>query len=380
MGDVLAVQEQIDSIQSQIEQLQGQLQLLTSQTSYSTLTVTVSEGTPAPSPGPLPESGLVRAWHASIGGFVAGVEGVIRIAGPLLFALLLLRRGPRRRTRPVAALSAPQPVGRSAQAPMAAASGMPGMETTPKPAEGLRSSLTAIGPEACTRIGVESGGRQRGSGHDLHAAGGQRARGQHVVAGRRRGERAVALGTGRGVEQCEVRRGDTADGGIAGSSPAAAPPTRPRATWCSDRPRPRPYRPGATPTNQGCSRSGSRRRRALRSRRSWSHTSRWRGGASRVLVGITHVVPGNTLSVSGANGPDGNRNRTVTASVDSTRVEDIDFEDCLRTPPAPGVSPNRPAGWRHPAPGRGRPRSHPPRPCPGPPTRRPGRSARSRWC
>jgi Domain of unknown function (DUF4349) len=90
VGDVLAVQEQIDSIQSQIEQLQGQLQLLTSQTSYSTLTVTVGEGTPPPPPGPLPESGLVRAWHASIGGFVTGVEGVIRIAGPLLFALLLL--------------------------------------------------------------------------------------------------------------------------------------------------------------------------------------------------------------------------------------------------------------------------------------------------
>ena len=90
VGDVLAVQEQIDSIQSQIEQLQGQLQLLTSQTSYSTLTVTVSESTPAPAPTPLPESGLVRAWHASIGGFVTGVEGVIRLAGPLLFALLLL--------------------------------------------------------------------------------------------------------------------------------------------------------------------------------------------------------------------------------------------------------------------------------------------------
>jgi hypothetical protein len=90
VGDVLAVQEQIDSIQSQIEQLQGQLQLLTSQTSYSTVTVTVGEGTPAPPPSPLPESGLVRAWHASIGGFVTGVEGVIRIAGPLLFALLLL--------------------------------------------------------------------------------------------------------------------------------------------------------------------------------------------------------------------------------------------------------------------------------------------------
>jgi Domain of unknown function (DUF4349) len=90
VGDVLAVQEQIDGIQTQIEQLQGQLQVLTSETSYSTLTVTVSEGAPPPRPVPLPESGLVRAWHDSVGGFVAGVEGVIRLAGPALFALLCL--------------------------------------------------------------------------------------------------------------------------------------------------------------------------------------------------------------------------------------------------------------------------------------------------
>ena len=90
VGDVLAVQDQLNTIQSQIEQLQGQLQLLTSQTSYSTLTVAVDERSPAPAPGQLPESGVVRAWHASVGGFVTGVEGVIRIAGPLLFALLLL--------------------------------------------------------------------------------------------------------------------------------------------------------------------------------------------------------------------------------------------------------------------------------------------------
>ena len=90
VGDVLAVQDQLNAIQSQIEQLQGQLQLLGSQTSYSTLTVTVSERSPAPAPSPLPESGLVRAWHASVGGFVTGVEGVIRLAGPLLFALLVL--------------------------------------------------------------------------------------------------------------------------------------------------------------------------------------------------------------------------------------------------------------------------------------------------
>jgi hypothetical protein len=90
IGDILAVQEQLDAIQSQIEQLQGQLQVLTSETSYSTLNVTVSENGPPPRPGPLPESGLVQAWHDSVGGFVAGTEGAVRLAGPLLFALLCL--------------------------------------------------------------------------------------------------------------------------------------------------------------------------------------------------------------------------------------------------------------------------------------------------
>ena len=43
IGDVLSVQEELDSVQSQIEQLQGQLQLLNSQTAYSTMTITVNE-------------------------------------------------------------------------------------------------------------------------------------------------------------------------------------------------------------------------------------------------------------------------------------------------------------------------------------------------
>jgi hypothetical protein len=90
IGDILSVQEQLDTIQSQIEQLQGQLGVLTSQTSYSTLTVTVGATTPPPRPNPLPESGLVQAWHSSVGGFVAGVEGVVRLGGPFLFALLCL--------------------------------------------------------------------------------------------------------------------------------------------------------------------------------------------------------------------------------------------------------------------------------------------------
>ena len=75
---------------TQIEQLQGQLNLLNGQTTYSTLTVDVTEGAAPARPGPVPESGVVRAWHDSVGGFVTGVEGVIRFAGPVLFVLLCL--------------------------------------------------------------------------------------------------------------------------------------------------------------------------------------------------------------------------------------------------------------------------------------------------
>ncbi len=90
VGDVLAVQSQLDTIQFQIEQLQGQLNVLGSETSYSTLTVNVSESTLPARPGPVPASGFIQAWHDSIGGFVAGVDGALRVAGPLLFALLCL--------------------------------------------------------------------------------------------------------------------------------------------------------------------------------------------------------------------------------------------------------------------------------------------------
>ncbi len=90
IGDVLSVQEQIDTIQSQLEQLQGQLQVLTSETSYSTLTTTVDEASAPPRRSPLPQPGLVQAWHQSLGGFVDGVEGIVRFAGPALFALACL--------------------------------------------------------------------------------------------------------------------------------------------------------------------------------------------------------------------------------------------------------------------------------------------------
>jgi hypothetical protein len=92
VGDVLAVQAQLDGLQSQIEQLQGQLAVLDSETAYSTLTPSLTEPGPhhhhqivAPA-----ESGALKAWHDSVHGFAAGVDGIIRIAGPALFALLCL--------------------------------------------------------------------------------------------------------------------------------------------------------------------------------------------------------------------------------------------------------------------------------------------------
>ena len=90
INGILAVQNQLDNIQSQIEQLQGQLNLLNSETTYATLTVSLTEAGHLVNPPTHPATGVDKAWHESLHGFAAGVEWLIRIAGPLLFALLLL--------------------------------------------------------------------------------------------------------------------------------------------------------------------------------------------------------------------------------------------------------------------------------------------------
>jgi hypothetical protein len=93
IGDILAVQNQIDSIQSDIDQLQGQLNVLDNETTYGTLTVALTEAGKRPPPAVRPRpasSGLTRAWDRSVGGFVSGFEWIVRIAGPLLLVLLCL--------------------------------------------------------------------------------------------------------------------------------------------------------------------------------------------------------------------------------------------------------------------------------------------------
>ncbi|HZU79904.1 MAG TPA: DUF4349 domain-containing protein [Acidimicrobiales bacterium] len=89
IGDVLSVQSQLDNLQTQIEQLQGQLQVLDSQTTYASLAVTLTEKLAPPAPV-RPASGLAAAWHGALSGFAAGADGLVRLAGPLLFALLVV--------------------------------------------------------------------------------------------------------------------------------------------------------------------------------------------------------------------------------------------------------------------------------------------------
>jgi hypothetical protein len=90
INGILAVQSQLNSIQSQIEQLQGQLNLLNAETTYATLSVSLSQSGAVHVAPAHSRSGFDKAWHDSITGFVSGFQWLLRIAGPLLFALILL--------------------------------------------------------------------------------------------------------------------------------------------------------------------------------------------------------------------------------------------------------------------------------------------------
>jgi hypothetical protein len=85
---ILAVQAQINQIQSQIEQEQGQLNVLNHQTTFASLTVHVAAPTQHASSSK--RTGLDKAFHDSVSGFVTGFEWLIRLAGPVLFALVAL--------------------------------------------------------------------------------------------------------------------------------------------------------------------------------------------------------------------------------------------------------------------------------------------------
>lgn len=86
IGDILAVQQQIDAVQQELDQLQGQVQLLANESAFGTLSVTVG----VPTPRPNPSSGLSQAWHHAVRSFVHGVEDIVAATGPLLLVAICL--------------------------------------------------------------------------------------------------------------------------------------------------------------------------------------------------------------------------------------------------------------------------------------------------
>jgi Domain of unknown function (DUF4349) len=91
IGATLEVQQRVDSVQQQIEELQGELKVLGNQTSFSTLSVSVTPtGSPVAITTHHTQSGLGQAWHRSVHRFNRGIDALVAGLGPLLFVLLLL--------------------------------------------------------------------------------------------------------------------------------------------------------------------------------------------------------------------------------------------------------------------------------------------------
>lgn len=93
IGDILAVQQQLNSVNSQLQQVEGESHLLDKQTTYGTLTVDLTEPSPkpalAPRAAPKPPTGLAAAWGSARHGFADGVYWVVRQTGGLAFLVLL---------------------------------------------------------------------------------------------------------------------------------------------------------------------------------------------------------------------------------------------------------------------------------------------------
>jgi len=91
IGEILTVQQRVDSVTGQIDRLEGQRKLLASQSDLSTLAVSVSEeGDPVVKATDRPRSGLSQAFRDAGHGFIHGVEAIIRHSGRVLLLLICL--------------------------------------------------------------------------------------------------------------------------------------------------------------------------------------------------------------------------------------------------------------------------------------------------
>jgi hypothetical protein len=91
--DILNVQDRINGLQVQIEQLQGQQKVLDDQTTFATLTVSVSDLAVIPPQPAKARSGFAKAWHDAGHGFTSALQRVVSGLGLLAFWLLVLAVG-----------------------------------------------------------------------------------------------------------------------------------------------------------------------------------------------------------------------------------------------------------------------------------------------
>ena len=91
INDIIAVQNQIGQITAQIEQLKGQIKYLNDNTSFSTVSVTLTEsGAPAPST-PADSWGFVTALNEGAHNFITTINYLVTVLGaigPFLVVLL----------------------------------------------------------------------------------------------------------------------------------------------------------------------------------------------------------------------------------------------------------------------------------------------------
>jgi hypothetical protein len=100
IGDVIAVQNQLQQVQSNIERLQGQVNHLEDQSSFSTIVLNLSE--PGAGGVAQPRSRLERAWATAVSGLAvmgaAALVGLVWLTpvAALAFLVLLVLRATRR--------------------------------------------------------------------------------------------------------------------------------------------------------------------------------------------------------------------------------------------------------------------------------------------
>jgi Domain of unknown function (DUF4349) len=100
IGDVIAVQNQLQQVQSNIERLQGQVNHLEDQTSFSTIVLNLSE--PGAGGAAQPRGRLERAWATAVSGLAvmgaAALVGLVWLTpvAALAFLVLLVLRAVRR--------------------------------------------------------------------------------------------------------------------------------------------------------------------------------------------------------------------------------------------------------------------------------------------